>query len=268
MYVREADDFAVPLRQLRSAVRRDVAWLLVGWLLMSLFLSGMVMGLIGAWTEPDLRLVQAGPVVQAKVLSVTVSSGEGRATLVKVARPADGGPEYLRGGNDLDPKPRVGETVAVVASPDDPSYVLAADVDWRTQWWHYLLILLVPPVLAAVFGAVTFGQVRFPGAVRRSFRKLRAPDAEVTVVHIDRPERPDPGEDSPGDPDITLLVRDRAGLCWRWAVRWFEPGVVDVGDRLPAAGEPREGAWMVGLVAPRLLLPVTTLQSTTVHRHV
>lgn len=124
--------------------------------------------------------------------------------------------------------------------------------DWH--WWSYLMVIGIALVLALGFAGLTFGQVRFPASVRRSLLAARTPDAELTVVAIDRPPRPDPGEDSP-DPDITLHVRDAAGACWTWTLEWFWPELVEVGDTVPVVGQPAEGAYLVGLTPERLLMP-------------
>ena len=44
--------------------------------------------------------------------------------------------------------PAVGDRVDVVVDPDDPSYVLAADVDWDMHWYWYVLIVVVALVCA------------------------------------------------------------------------------------------------------------------------
>ncbi len=92
----------------------------------------------------DQRVVAAGPVQSAEVVAVT----DDRWTryddmIVKVARPGDGVPVELSGGDQLDPLPRVGDRVDVVVDPSDPSYVLAAGVDWGTPWWAYPLGVVI-----------------------------------------------------------------------------------------------------------------------------
>ncbi|MFC5260636.1 hypothetical protein ACFPJ1_00825 [Kribbella qitaiheensis] len=130
------------------------------------------------------------------------------------------------------------------------------------KWWHYLMVIGVQVVLALGFGLVTFGSVRFPGAVRRSLLAARTADAEVTVVSIDRPPRPEPGEDAP-DPDITLEIRDAAGTRWRWILEWFPPERVQLGESVHVIGEPALGAYLVGVTGGSLLLPKHPLMKST-----
>ncbi len=97
----------------------------------------------------DQRLVRSEPVRQAVVLKVEEDTWSRFHDLtITIARPGDGAPTELSGGSDLDPVPAVGDRVDVVVDPDDPSYVLAADVDWDMHWYWYVLIVVVALVCA------------------------------------------------------------------------------------------------------------------------
>ncbi|TDD52106.1 hypothetical protein E1263_29530 [Kribbella antibiotica] len=88
----------------------------------------------------DVQLVAAGPVQTVKVVEVERDRwSKGAEIVVKVARPGDGVAVELGGGDELDPLPAVGDEVDVVIDPSDPSYVLAAAVDWAMPWWAYLI---------------------------------------------------------------------------------------------------------------------------------
>ncbi|MFK4087851.1 hypothetical protein ACI2LF_27320 [Kribbella sp. NPDC020789] len=93
-------------------------------------------------SRDDVRLIEAGPVQSARVVEVKVDrwSDDGTVT-VKVARPGDGVPIELDGGDQLEPTPVVGDQVDVVVDPDDPSYILAAAVDQGMPWWSYPLVI-------------------------------------------------------------------------------------------------------------------------------
>ncbi|GAB3932134.1 hypothetical protein GCM10029976_037610 [Kribbella albertanoniae] len=108
----------------------------------------------------DQRLVAAGPVQSAEVVSVAVEEDRWSTyddMIVKVARPGDGVPVELSGGDELDPLPRVGDRVNVVVDPSDPSYVLAAGVDWRTPWWAYLLGVVLTLLMLGLGLTIAFG---------------------------------------------------------------------------------------------------------------
>jgi hypothetical protein len=104
------------------------------------------------------RLVADGPVQQAVVVSVEEDKWSRYDDVtVKVARPGDGKPVEVDGGNELDPRPAVGDKIGVVADPGDPSYVVAAAVDWSTPWWFWpfgvvLTVLCLGMGLAIAFG--------------------------------------------------------------------------------------------------------------------
>lgn len=97
----------------------------------------------------DQRLARSAPVQQAVVVSV---EGDRWSTYddvtVKIARPGDGATVELSGGNDLDPRPAVGDRIDVIVDPDDPEYILAADVDWDMHWYWYLLAVVIGLVCA------------------------------------------------------------------------------------------------------------------------
>lgn len=92
----------------------------------------------------DQRLARSGQVREAVVLSVDRDKwSRGDDLTVTIARPDDGTPVELNGGGDLDPVPAAGDRVDVIVDPDDPSYVLAADVDWEMHWYWYVLAVVI-----------------------------------------------------------------------------------------------------------------------------
>lgn len=106
----------------------------------------------------DQRLIAAGPVQLAPVVSVEEDRwSKYDDVIVKIARPGDAVPVELSGGNELDPLPQVGDQVQVVVDPTDPSYVLAAGIDWGTPWWFYLLGVGLALLLAGIGLTIAFG---------------------------------------------------------------------------------------------------------------
>ncbi|MER7243734.1 hypothetical protein [Kribbella sp. NPDC000426] len=99
----------------------------------------------------DERLARSGEVRPAVVLSVTEDKwSRSREVTITVARPGDGVPVELNGGNDLDAVPAVGDQVDVIVDPDDPSYVIAADVDWDMHWYWYVLVVVIALICAGL----------------------------------------------------------------------------------------------------------------------
>jgi hypothetical protein len=97
----------------------------------------------------DQRLARSGEVRPAVVLSVTEDKWtRSREVTITIARPGDGAPVELTGGDDLDSVPSVGDQVDVIVDPDDPSYVIAADVDWDMHWYWYVLCVVIALVCA------------------------------------------------------------------------------------------------------------------------
>ncbi|HEY3558843.1 MAG TPA: hypothetical protein VGL05_15335 [Kribbella sp.] len=126
--------------------------LLVG---LPLALGSLAILPLGVYTShSNQRLIAEGPVQQAVVVSVEEDKwSKGDSVTVKVARPGDGVPVEVDGGNDLDPRPAVGDRIGVVADPEDPSYPIAAEVDWSTPWWFWL-VGLVPTLVGLWMGLV------------------------------------------------------------------------------------------------------------------
>ncbi|MEU4393637.1 hypothetical protein [Kribbella sp. NPDC023855] len=92
----------------------------------------------------DERLARAVPVQQAVVVSVEeVKWSKYDDVTIKIARPGDGVAVELIGGNDLDPRPAVGDRIGVIVDPEDSEYILAADVDWEMHWYWYLLGVVI-----------------------------------------------------------------------------------------------------------------------------
>ena len=104
------------------------------------------------------QLVADGPVRQAVVVSVEEDKwSKYDDVIVKVARPGDGVPVEVDGGNDLDPRPAVGDRIDVVADPADPSYLIAAAVDWSTPWWAWPLGIIISLLCLWMGVAIAFG---------------------------------------------------------------------------------------------------------------
>lgn len=104
------------------------------------------------------QLVADGPVQQAVVVSVEEDKwSKYDDVIVKVARPGDGTPVEVDGGNDLDPRPAVGDRIDVVADPGDTSYVIAAAVDWSTPWWAWPLGVVISLLCLWMGVAIAFG---------------------------------------------------------------------------------------------------------------
>ncbi|GAA0594857.1 hypothetical protein HPO96_07210 [Kribbella sandramycini] len=122
-------------------------------------LIGVPIALLGVAAVPlgiqssraDERLAAAGPVVTAQVIAIESDRwSEAEHVTVKIARPGDGISVELSDGDLIEPLPAVGDQVNVVVDPDDPSYVLAVDVDRSWSWWEYPLIGLVALFTLAV----------------------------------------------------------------------------------------------------------------------
>ncbi|WP_328997449.1 hypothetical protein OHA18_23630 [Kribbella sp. NBC_00709] len=97
----------------------------------------------------DERLARSGQVRPAVVLSVTEDKWtRSREVTITIARPGDGVPVELTGGDDLDTVPAVGDQVDVIVDPDDPSYVIAADVDWDMHWYWYIVPVVIGLICA------------------------------------------------------------------------------------------------------------------------
>lgn len=104
------------------------------------------------------RLVADGPVQQAVVVSVEEDKwSKYDDVTVKVARPGDGVPVEVDGGNQLHPRPAVGDRIGVVADPEDPSYPIAAAVDWSTPWWAWPLGVVITLLCLWMGVAIAFG---------------------------------------------------------------------------------------------------------------
>jgi hypothetical protein len=94
-------------------------------------------------------LARSGQVQQAAVLSVEQDKwSKGQDVIVTVARPGDGAPVEVSGGDELDPEPKVGDRIDVIVDPDDPAYVLAADVDWDMHWYWYVFAVVLGLICA------------------------------------------------------------------------------------------------------------------------
>ncbi|WP_410790370.1 hypothetical protein [Kribbella sp. C-35] len=104
------------------------------------------------------RLVAEGPVLHAVVVSVEEDnwSKYGDVT-VKVARPGNGMPVEVDGGNELDPVPAVGDRIDVVDDPENPEYMVAAAVDWSTPWWAWPLGVVITLLCLGMGLAIAFG---------------------------------------------------------------------------------------------------------------
>lgn len=106
----------------------------------------------------DERLARSTPVQQAVVVSVEEDKwSKNDDVTVKVARPGDGGTVEISGGNDLHPRPAVGDSIGVIVDPDDPENVLAADGDWNMHWYWYLLGIVISLVLAGMCAPLLLG---------------------------------------------------------------------------------------------------------------
>jgi hypothetical protein len=103
------------------------------------------------------NLVKNGPIQRAVVVSVEEDKwSKYDDVTVMVARPGDGKPIELDGGNDLDPRPKKGGHLDVVVDPKDPTTIISATLDWSTPWWAYLLGLIITAILFAIGGAIAF----------------------------------------------------------------------------------------------------------------
>ncbi|TDU88273.1 hypothetical protein EV138_1815 [Kribbella voronezhensis] len=72
------------------------------------------------------NLVKHGPIQQAVVVSVEKDKwSKYDDVTVKVARPSDGKPIELEGGNDLNPRPHKGDRLDVVVDPKDPTTIIS-----------------------------------------------------------------------------------------------------------------------------------------------
>jgi hypothetical protein len=99
----------------------------------------------------DQRLARSGQIQQATVLSVDEDKwSKGHDLTVTVARPGDGAPVEVTGADELDPEPEVGDRIDVIVDPEDPTYVLAAAVDWDMHWHWYVLMVFLGLVLAGL----------------------------------------------------------------------------------------------------------------------
>jgi hypothetical protein len=115
---------------------------IVGGLLVLASLTLIPLGI--AFGGDDQRLAHAVPVQQAVVVSVEeVKSSKFDSVNVHIARPGDGATVELIGGDELDPRPVVGDRIGVIVDPEDPEYVLAAGVDWEMRWYWYLLWIVL-----------------------------------------------------------------------------------------------------------------------------
>lgn len=103
------------------------------------------------------RLARSAPVQQAVVVSVVGDRwSKYDEVTVQIARPGDGATVELSGGNELDPRPAVGDRIGVIVDPDDPEYILAADVDWDMHWYWYLLGIAIGLVCAGFSATLLF----------------------------------------------------------------------------------------------------------------
>lgn len=145
-------DGAAPASPRHSTGRRRFDWFtllrrIVGVPLVLGSLAIIPLGISGGLD--DQRLARSGPVRQAVVLTVEEDKwSRSRDVTVTIAQPDDGTPVELNGGGDLDPVPAVGDRVDVVVDPDDPSYVIAADVDWEMHWYWYVVAVVIGLVCA------------------------------------------------------------------------------------------------------------------------
>ncbi|HEY3510580.1 DUF3592 domain-containing protein [Kribbella sp. NPDC051137] len=108
--------------------------------------------------QDNQQLIAHGPVQQAVVVSVTEDKwSRSREVTVKVARPGDGVAVEVDGGDELDPEPAVGDRIDVVVDSEDPSNVVAAQVDWSMPWWAWPFAIVVSLVILAVGLGIAFG---------------------------------------------------------------------------------------------------------------
>lgn len=96
--------------------------------------------------EHDQKLARSRPVQPAEVVSVTEEGWWGDV-VVKIAHPEDGAVVELRGGNEIEPRPVVGDRVEVIPALLDTENVLAAGADWTMHWYRYVLIAVIALVL-------------------------------------------------------------------------------------------------------------------------
>jgi len=152
-------------RRARTGSRRRIGWaegliragrILVG---VPIALGSLAIVPLGiAAGNDNQQLVADGPVRQAVVVSVEEDKwSKYDDVIVKVARPGDGVPVEMDGGNDLDPRPAVGDRIDVVADPADPSYLIAAAVDWSTPWWAWPLGIIISLLCLWMGVAIAFG---------------------------------------------------------------------------------------------------------------
>ncbi|MGW6195687.1 hypothetical protein ACWF0M_06025 [Kribbella sp. NPDC055110] len=104
------------------------------------------------------RLVADGPVLPAVVVSVEEDKwSKYDDVTVKVTDPWDGKPVEVDGGNELDPRPAVGDRIDVVDDPDNPQYVVAVAVDWSMPWWGWPLGVVITLLCLGMGLAIAFG---------------------------------------------------------------------------------------------------------------
>ncbi|WP_112247008.1 DUF3592 domain-containing protein [Kribbella monticola] len=150
---REATPSSAP-RRARSMLLRALR-VLTG---VSIALGSLAVLPIAVLSSHDYEnMIEHGPIQQAVVVSVERDRwSKSDEVTVKVARPSDAKPVELDGGYDLTPTPQVGDHVAVVVDPDDPSLIISATKDWSTPWWAYPLILACLAIPFAVGLAIAF----------------------------------------------------------------------------------------------------------------
>lgn len=232
------------LRKVRRAVLADILKLAAGVVVVLGAIAITPLGLSANTGDRDL--VRAGPVQQAEVVSVERDKwSKDDALIVKVARPGDGASVELTGGDQLRPAPKVGDRVQVVVDPSDPSYVLAASVDWSIPWYAYLLYIVISLVIGGFFSALTFGMVRYPRPARRAFWRARQATAIATVVDVQTTE-------SSEDANPTYVTLEAEGVLWRLVVEPFDALVLEPGTRIPLAGDLRHRGWVICLTRPQL----------------